>query len=172
MKDKICVIGFAKCGQVSLVRYLKNKYPKVEILRPEVAWADTIHFMESVNVKEFSFVAIIRNPIDRIQSGVRYWHNIKEKYNTFGIERLLKGIGPFGFRTGWQDPIEQSNYNKYLEKFEIKHDVNIEKVYQLEEMVKDPNFPFNNKSDNRTTFSEEERNLIQNKVNEMMDHTR
>ncbi len=168
MKNKICIVGFPKCGQISLMRYLKRKYPKAEVLRPEIIWEDTIRFTKTIDIKEFSVIVITRNPVDRIQSGIRYWENIRKTYETFGIEKVLKGIGPFGFKTGWQDPIEQSNYSKYIEKFEIQYDVNIEKVYELEKMITDPDFYYHNVSENKTTFSKDERNLIQIRIDEML----
>ncbi len=165
MKSKIALIGFPKCGTVSLVTYLEKKYPNAHIFRTETGYNDVASIHEKMNFDEYSFVAITRDPIARIESGLRYWWRVRELYD-ISFKKCLRGLGAEWFHTGWQDPIGQSNYDFYLRLFEEKHDITIEKVYKFEEMIKDKDFPHLNKSEHEFEFSDTERETIKAKLNE------
>ena len=161
MKDKIAVVGFSKCGTMSLVEWLKKKHPNAEVSRPETIYADLRGPHVQEKWIEWSCVVITRNPLDRIKSGISYWPELRNK----GIEGACTGIDRY-FNVGFGNPIEQSNYEKYIKLWQRRTGTKIEKVYKFEDMIKDTEFPHINETPTKIKFSKKEIDHIKNRLQE------
>ena len=84
----LAVIGFPKCGTVSLEKYLKRKFLDISVIRYEAIWlrVGVQEYEEKHNNKRP--VIIVRNPVDRIWSAFRYFNF----YKTMSLEDFLKEI--------------------------------------------------------------------------------
>jgi hypothetical protein len=161
MHAKFAVIGFPKCGTKSLVDYLKVKYFGCETIRPETVYKD-FNPKHEWKKKGYQCVAIIRNPIERIHSGHQYFPHLRN----LSVKDLLAGNWPHSERdqgVGFADCIEQSDYQKYINKFESEYDVKVN-VYQLEDLVTDSEFPQINKSTYNVKWSDEDLQYVKDKL--------
>lgn len=164
-EHKIAVIGFSKCGTMSMVGYMKNKFPEATVSRPENIYVDHRGPHEQEKWHEMDVIAITRNPIDRIQSSIRYWPQVRKLYDDGGIPKLLSGVKNY-INVGFRDPIEQSNYDKYIRLFEKQHACHV-KVYKFEDMIKDKEFPHINESPDSTfKLTKDDRTEIQKRLDE------
>ena len=135
-KNKFHVlVGFPKCGQVSMNHYLQQMFPGTPP-RQEIGWReDAIEIWENTlrnHVKsDLIPVFVIRDPIERIWSAYLYLGlpNIRH-FPDYLINRLYQ---PFGEG----NPIMQSNYDKWIKPWEKFRPI----VVELEEMKKNINYP-------------------------------
>ena len=135
---KYVIIGFPKSGQISLIEYLKAQGNEAE--KYDMIWHDSALEMIRDRYRGFPetrFVIIIRDPIERMWSGYRFWHYHEhmtfEKYTHFyGQSKTL----------GSENPVIQSNYTNWLERIESLDPW----LVDFEEIVKLPNFPHENKT--------------------------
>ena len=134
------------------MEWLKKKKSGVIVARPE-----NVYTCEG-KWEDYDFVAITRNPVDRIKSGIQYWPEFTKIYREKGIEEVLKGNKRY-FGVGFGDPIEQSNYDKYIKNFEKIYNKKV-KVYKFEELIKDPDFPHVNESETKIDFTDEDISII------------
>jgi len=133
---KYVIVGFPKCGQVSLVEYLIRQGHQAK--KFDKIWHDDAlrMILERYQNNE-QFVVITRDPIDRMWSGWRFWHYHEhmsfEKYtHVFGTQSSV----------GQENPIAQSNYAYWLDIIKPLDPL----LTTFEEVVKLPNFPHENKT--------------------------
>jgi hypothetical protein len=144
MKNKFVVVGFPKCGTMSMVEWLKKKNPKCIVERPENIYKEQNHLHVVKKWYEWECIAITRDPVKRIQSGIKYF----EELRNMPVEKVcggpFTGIQKFE-NVGFRWPIYQSNYDFFIKKWERYHGARI-KVYRFEDMIKDKDFPHINES--------------------------
>lgn len=158
MDKKFAVVGFPKCGTMSLAEYLKKKHPGAEVTRPENIYIDLrgLHVQEKWH--EWKCCVITRGPAARIKSGIRYFTELR----TLPINEILKGTYNGAIRyqnVGFRNPVQQSDYEYYIKKFERRHGVQITR-YRFEDLVQDEDFPHANKTEFDKDFSESDDKLI------------
>ena len=143
---KFVILGFPKCGQISLMNYLTARYPLWNIRRDELIWrrSGVKDFEGSYwnDVKgHFRPVIILRDPVKACWS--LYWYmfhgdsdNERKymKYEDFLTTPKLEGA------MGEKNPLSCYNFNKWLKRF-YKYDPII---VDMEEMIKNTNFPHDN----------------------------
>jgi len=142
---------------MSLALWSKQKYPGSNITRSENIWN-----CDGKNWNKYHCMAITRDPIQRIKSGIQYWPEIEKIYNDKGIDEVLKGIDRYD-GVGFGNPIKQSDYDRYIEIFENKFDVKIE-VYRFEDIIKDNNFPHINESNKKIKLSNYDIGVIKDRL--------
>lgn len=128
------VIGFPKCGQVSMQTYLQNRYSG-QPSRNEIAWRDDIiqcwtRIVANHTKSKLTPLFIIRDPIERVWSAFLYMGlpNITH-FPTYLINRLYQQYGE-------GNPIIQSNYSKWINRFKEFNPM----VVHIDEIRKNPNF--------------------------------
>ena len=152
--SRITVIGFPKCGTMSMVEWLRVRNPKAEISRPE-----NIYIEDKVDWSKWECVAITRDPMKRLQSGHGYFTQLRG----LDVNDLLKGYGKGYRNVGFENPIEQSDYDRYIARFEHKHGVKV-KVYRFEDMIKDSDFPHINDTQYKKIWNEKEKKLVKSQL--------
>lgn len=160
-KRKFAVIGFSKCGTMSLAEYLKKKYPKCEVTRPENIYEEPKEPHIIPKWREWECVSITRDPISRIHSGHQYFTVLRQS----SIEDVLRGNfhnAKNYANVGFADPIRQSNYQFYINKFQRDHGVKVTN-YRFEDLIKDPDFPHINETvpENRRKWTEREMKYVE-----------
>ena len=149
---KYVIIGFPKCGQVSLVEWLKKQGH--EAIRNDIIWKiDAVQTIKQNYIdKGYIPIIITRDPVERIWSGFNYWH-----YRTRGITLpdYLK-MESYNTSIGEENPIKQSDYLRYAEPYK-KYNVII---YKLEELQEIPGFPHENKTQKKEPFAPGLRRMI------------
>lgn len=159
---QVAIVGFPKCATMSLAVYSKQIYPGSKVTRPENIYEDLRgpHIQEKW--QEYICMAITRNPIDRIKSAIQYWPEMLKIYNEKGIEGVLKGKRNYR-GVGVDNPIEQSNYQKYITKFERNKGVKVE-VYRFEDLIKDKAFPHINESGTKIKLTKHDIDTIKERL--------
>ncbi|MEE9409694.1 MAG: hypothetical protein V3V41_02075 [Candidatus Heimdallarchaeota archaeon] len=129
------VVGFSKCGQVSLHQYLINKYGKNNVGRDEIihAYDGLKKFEERWGDKNPIPVIITRDPIQRCWS----WYYYLGYDNQMPYEEFVK-IKEYKGSYGEINPISISNYAKWMRPWIKKYDC---MFYMLDYLKKDPLFP-------------------------------
>lgn len=163
---KFAVIGFPKCGTMSLVGYLKNKYPKCEVTRPENIYEEPKEPHLLLKWREWECVSITRNPIDRIHSGHQYFTVLRQS----SIEDVLSSKfhnSKNYMNVGFRDAIKQSDYTYYIKEFQRNHGVKVTN-YRFEDLMKDPDFPHINETipENKREWTDIEREYVQTALND------
>jgi len=98
--EKYVIIGFPKCGQMSLIKYLQKQGD--EVIRKDWIWRRTaLEELKPFFEDGYVPVVITRDPVERIWSGFNYWH-----YRTRGVTLplYLKLIG-YTKEVGEENPI-------------------------------------------------------------------
>jgi len=154
-------LDFPKCGTMSLVEYLKKKHPKCEVTRPENIYEEPKEPHLIPKWREWECVTITRNPIDRIHSGHQYFTVLRQS----SIEDVLRGNyhnSKNYLNVGFRDPIKQSNYNYFINKFSREHGVKVTN-YRFEDLVEDPDFPHINETtpENKRKWTPKEREYVE-----------
>ena len=146
---KFIVVGFPKCGQHSLVEYLKGRGYDVE--REDIIWKTNA--AQEIETRWADRVPIIisRDPIEMIWSS--YWYWPYHTYMTFAeyLNHKIEGESSLGT----ENPIQHSDYAKHLAKFPRGIWVT------LEEMSKNPNFPHENITPDKPEISNQERVMVE-----------
>lgn len=129
-------IGFPKCGQLSLIKYLKERGEEAE--KFDKIWHENaVELIKNRYPDGAQFVVIMRDPIDRMWSGYRFWHYHEhmsfEKYTHFYA--TSKDLGN-------ENPIIQSNYVHWLDRVKALDPW----LVDFEEIINLPNFPLLNKT--------------------------
>jgi|TARA_B110001454_G_scaffold211802_1_gene227881 hypothetical protein len=147
LKDGLIIVGFPKCGQVSLIQHLKNISPDTIVKKDEIIWNK-----EGVKIFKEKYghndkikpLIIKRDPIKRIWSS--YWYfDLEEKpfREKYTYEEYLH-IDMYAHHLGELNPIRCSNYNKWINNWKELNPI----IYEHEELIKIPNFPHLNKTNN------------------------
>jgi len=146
-QPKFVVVGFPKCGQNSLIEYLRVKYnlPVVGrdgaplVTKSEFIWHyDAFEKMETWEGRGYKCVIIRRNPADRIWSSYNYF-GYKEKMR---FEEYLDLEG-YSKLLGEENPIKQSNYDYWIKQLNLYSPL----VFDLEKISIDPTFPTLNENE-------------------------
>jgi len=153
---KYAIIGFPKCGTVSLENKLIEEYGKENVIRivPELIWNNKGPKIMMEQYKDYTPVIITRDPADRIWSAFKYYTQFKRMW----FEKFLRGNNVRYKSIGCYQPIYQSDYNMYISRF--KDPI----VYSLEELQQDPDFPHENKT-KRKKMPQKYRDLVNRAIN-------
>lgn len=137
---KYAIIGFPKCGTVSLEEYLKRD-KKNEVIRvvPEIAWLPNAHRTYKAYYSEYTPVLITRDPFDRLWSAYRFY----TFFHGVTWEEFLNGNDPRYHFIGCSKIKGKWDYTPHINRFAEWNPL----VFSLEEMQKRPDFPHNNKTD-------------------------
>lgn len=151
---KYVVVGFPKCGQESLVKYLQNQGHEAK--RFDVIWLDNAVDLYKKAFSDWTPAIITRDPAERIWSGYHYW-----SYHKFMVFSEYLKINTYRPVIGHENPIIQSDYSRWIKPFlPFKPE-----FFIFEEMVKKPDFPHQNKTANKPGLSKPWRN----KINEILE---
>jgi len=140
-QNKFVIVGFPKCGQSSLIEYLRVKYnlPIVGrdgaplVTKSEFIWHyDAFEKMLKWEERGYKCVIIKRDPVERIWSSYNYFGyrekmTYEEYLNFEGYTNLL----------GEENPIKQSRYSYWMRQLLYFSPI----IFKLEEVSKDPKFP-------------------------------
>ena len=150
MKNGLVIVGFPKCGQVSLIQHLQDKFKDTIkdtiIKKDEVIWnRDGVSIFKekyghNPNIRP---VIITRDPIKRIWSS--YWYfDLEEKpfREKYTYEEYLK-IDLYAHHFGELNPIRCSNYDRWIKIWKPLNPL----LYNLEELIQLDNFPHLNKTE-------------------------
>lgn len=152
---KYVIIGFIKCGQVSLKKMLEAQGHEVE--RYEVATHHLGPRMIKKTYPEYEPVIITRDPIKRIWSQYQYLKETKFHDKSFEDYLDIWNTHHFWFH---ENPIFQSHYEEHLPRWPNAI------IYKFEDLIKDPNFPHENPTKTKTAFPDEYRKLAEEKLEE------
>lgn len=146
-KDKYVILGFSRCGNTSLSKYLQCAHP-------EIGYNGTEEYLRVY--PQCIPVFIIRNPVDRIWSLYHFFDYFKR----WDFERFLDFKNERWHGVGCNDVIEQSNYAKYIESF-IPYDA---VVYRFEEIIKRSDFPKDWRGQHTPKITDKYRDIIQDRL--------
>lgn len=129
---KFIVLGFMKCGQNSVLEWLKSKHHTV-ILHERINEPDYIKEWEK-SLSDYRPVIVVRDPVERCWS--QYWYaSWSEKMS---YEDFLKH--DFREREDNSDPIIISDYRRWIVPW-LKHNP---LIYMLEYLKTLKDFPYEN----------------------------
>lgn len=153
---KYAVVGFPKCGTMSLANWLITNNPGCQVTRPENIYKPypPPNGKKPVDWTDWECVTITRDPVDRIHSGHQYFTVLQ----TLSVEQVIKGQWKNSDKyggVGFEDCINQSDYKHYINEFETNYNVKI-KNYRFEDLIKDPTFPHINKSGHSIKWTDED----------------
>lgn len=165
--EKFVIVGFPKCGQNSLIEYLRKKHglPVVGrdgrplVTKNEFIWHnDAFEKMKKLDYDGYKCVIIKRDPVERIWSSYYYFGY----YAKMSFEQYLNLEG-YSSLLGEENPIKQSDYNYWIKKLSFFDPM----IFDLEEISKDPDFPLINKFEdpNYKAIPPELKNLVITKLN-------
>lgn len=131
--DSYVVIGIPKCGTVSMAEYLKKKFPKAAVTRVELIYDPKgIDYYQTYH-KGWKPVIITRDPADRIWTAYHFWKFM----DRMEFDQFLHYVDPIMNNVGCNNPIAQSDYDRYIEKWKAFDPV----VVSLEQMSREKDFP-------------------------------
>jgi hypothetical protein len=148
---KYVIVGFIKCGQISLYNKLKSEGH--EVGRMEVVTNPLGPKMIKKDCPGHQPIIIMRDPIKRIWSQYEY---LSEKFKEFRepmtFEQYCHYWRPHSL---WfnENPIFQSNYAEHLERWVDENTI----IVYLEDLIKEPDFPRENEGMKKTKMSEKDR---------------
>lgn len=133
---KYVVIGFPKCGQVSLVEYL-NKLGH-EAVKYDMIWKESCVLDVKSKYPDYQSIVITRDPIQRIWSGFNFWlyHEMMSFSHYLKLQRISRTLGE-------ENPILQSYYYYWIDR--VKRVLN-PIIVRFEDLIKLPDFPHENKT--------------------------
>lgn len=160
--NKILIIGLPKCGQHSLLRYLKKEFPDKEIDSVEYAWRG----QEGIDLYHEKYegwqpVIILRDNIDRIWSSYNFFGYVDsmDLQTYLEVEKPdgLGGILPF------INPIVQGDYQYWINIWKEYNPI----ILHLEDLQKLEGFPHENKTETKrsyTSMTQEDRVMIKEAI--------
>ena len=138
------VIGFPKCGQESLLEYLKGRYPNRKTKKDEIIWNKKgVEIFKEKYGDRMHPVIITREPILRMWSAYWYFEYTGETpYNErFTFPEYLK-LEDYKYHIGEMNPVKQSNYQRWIKDWlELKPI-----IFKLETVSQNTNFPHLNQT--------------------------
>ena len=152
---KYIIVGFIKCGQMSLIKKLKDEGHIVEKL--ECVTSPLGPKMIEKNYPGHQVIILMRDPVKRMWSQYLY---LKEKrLYTKTFEEYLEWFKPHHF---WfnENPIYQSHYAEHLPRWKKMNPI----IYHFEDLIKEPNFPHENATKIKFKISEEQQKLAKEKL--------
>ena len=187
MKKKFVIIGFPKCGQVSIIDYMRTKNKDIIVKKDELIWnkKGPEIFLEKYSDRVIPFI-ITRDPIERMWSAYNYFqfggddwehgHGDPPICHQMSFPKYLDLKG-YEHHLGEMNPVSQSNYAKWYVHWK---DLGLIKTFRLEDLKKTENFPHKNITQNVTkhwkgttipSMPKEYRKLAQTKLElEIQEH--
>ncbi len=131
---KYIVVGFPKCGQISLVNYLTSK--GFDMARFDQIWRSDALDKTAGQYPDRHPIIVTRDKVEMIWSSYWYW-----PYNTYmSFPDYLKHITPTETSLGDENPIHHAQYEEHIAKFDELNPI----LFKFEELIKLPNFPHDN----------------------------
>lgn len=152
---KYIIVGFIKCGQMSLMKKLKDEGHEVEKL--ECATHPLGPRMIQKNYPGHQVIILMRDPIKRMWSQYLYLKERRLYTKTFEDYLEWWRAHQFWFN---ENPIFQSHYAEHLPRWDEMNPI----IYQFEELIKDPAFPHENATKIKFKMTEEQRKLAKEKL--------
>jgi hypothetical protein len=153
---KYVVVGFPKCGQVSLVNYLIGK--GFDVTRQDCIWRSNARQLIEEQQPDRIPIIVTRDPVDMIWSSYWYW-----PYNTYmSFPKYLKHEVPMESSLGTENPIDHADYERHIEKFADMNPI----ILKFEDLVKFPDYPH----DNKTVYKPQITQAQRDKITEALDH--
>ena len=149
------IIGFPKCGQVSLQTYCHFMWDDVATRRDEIIWRKDIDKeINKIWDKTIQLVVIMREPISACWSN--YWDIYKahKPDHTLSYEDFLT-YSEYHQDLGELNPISCYNYAKWLKPIYKYNPI----LLDMEEVRKNINFPHENKTKNIPTMPQHYKDL-------------
>ena len=109
--SKYVIVGFPKCGQMSLEKYFIDK--GFDIKRHDIIWREKAP--EIIRTHDLGRIPIIitRDPIEMIWSSYNYW----PYHDSMSFERYLRHRTVRESNLGHENPIEHADYKKHIKRF-------------------------------------------------------
>lgn len=162
---KFIIIGFPKCGQHSMAKYLKARFgiTDKDILNPEIIWNKTAleEYEKNWADKPYKLMILTRNIHDFVYSGFNFW-----KYrNKMSFEQFLDYKIDLWKGDGKQTVIDRANFEKWIKPFYKFNPI----ILDIDELKLNPNFPHFYKTENLQhqqipPITQEERDMIDARV--------
>lgn len=157
----ILIVGVPKCGQNSLHKYLKAKYPNQDVTRSEYFWELKKSKKEIDEIyKDYQMVIILRDNVERIWSGYRFYC-----HTDLSIDEYLKFTNGEDWGHLQINPVEQGDYKYWINLWKEYNPI----IVWLEDCIKLEGFPHENiTKDNREDYkdiTEADRQIIKENLN-------
>jgi len=148
---KYVIVGFPKCGQISLETYLKNHGHDVQ--RHDTIWrTNARQIIEDQNPGRIPLI-ITRDPVQMIWSSYFYWHyKVVMKFEKYLTHRVHRESS-----LGHENPIEHADYEKHVRKFEDMNPI----LYKFEELIQIEGYPHENKTDKKPQITPKYQKMIE-----------
>lgn len=144
MEKGFVVIGFPKCGQESLIEFLKLKYPKRIVKKDEIIWNKKgVEIFKEKYGDRMTPVIIKREPILRMWSAYWYFEYTDDKpYNErFSFPEYLE-LEDYKYHIGEMNPVKQSNYYRWIKPWLDLDPI----IFKLEDLIHNKQFPHLNQT--------------------------
>jgi len=133
---KYVVVGFPKCGQISLVNYLIKK--GYDVTRMDCIWRSNAKELIEGQHGGRQPIIVTRDPIAMIWSSYWYW-----PYNTYmSFPQYLKHEVPTETSLGTENPIDHADYERHIAKFADMNPL----MFKFEDLITLPDYPHDNKT--------------------------
>ncbi len=148
---KYIVVGFPKCGQISLVNYLFSK--GFDVTRHDCIWkSNAKELVEGQHPGRLPII-VTRDVIDMIWSSYWYW-----PYNTYmSFPQYLKHEVPNETSLGTENPIDHADYDRHIAKFAEMNPI----IFKFEDLIKIDDFPHDNKTIYKPQITKKQRGWIE-----------
>ncbi len=157
---KYVVVGFPKCGQISLVNYLISK--GFDVTRFDQIWRlDALEKTEGQHPDRQPII-VTRDKVEMIWSSYWYW-----PYNTYmSFPQYLKHEVPTQSSLGTENPIDHADYERHIDKFAELNPI----IFKFEDLVKIPEFPHDNKTIYKPQITKKQRGWIEDALASPKDY--
>lgn len=151
---KYVVVGFPKCGQLSLVSYLTAK--GFDVVRNDCIWRSDAKKLIEVQNPGRQPIIIIRDQIQMIWSSYWYWH-YKDvmSFPNYLVHKTRRETA-----LGNENPLDHADYEKHIQKFADMDPL----LFDFGEMIQFPDFPHENKTTGKPQIVEKFRAMIEKAI--------
>lgn len=155
---KFLMLGFPKCGQHSMITYLKARFHIWDIKSVEILWNTTAlkTFEHNWATEEYQLIIVIRNVYDFIRSGYYFW----KYYKTMSFENFLDFKLKKWDEDGTETVIDRADFERWIRPFYKYNPM----VIDIDEMAKNPNFPHEFETEEHPPLTREQKELIREKL--------
>ena len=150
-EEKYVIVGFPKCGQISLETYLRGL--GYDVQRHDIIWRSNASDMVKTQNPGRTPIIMTRDPIQMIWSSYFYWH-YKE---TMSFEKYLKHKVVRESSLGNENPIDHADYEKHINKFLDMKPI----LLKFEDMITIEDYPHENKTEKKPTITPKYVEMIQ-----------
>ncbi len=131
---KFNIIGFPKCGQVSMQKYLIDRYSGYNTRRDELIWKKSgVEEYEKMQFDNLQTIIMIRDPVKACWSNYWYMYNAE---NNMDYKKFLT-TPSYHDQLGEENPISCYNFNKWIKRFLKFNPI----IVELEHIRENSNFP-------------------------------